>query len=529
MNYPYFNYFPELVEAARGIRSSRKELVLAFVVVICFLTIINGSWKASPDSALYLELGESMAKGIGYKFNGEWHTYVPPGYPFLVSIAAKLFGPSFLVYRVMMSLVGIVTGCLGYILVLRLLGPDLALIIGGLFAVSNTLLVNSTFTTSDTLFTCMALLALIWASKQGRDFQSLGSMMFGALLTGIPALIRINGWGLPVSSGLFLFSSWTSLTFVKRTGIVIVFVIVAFLVPSLWCLHKMGYPVSYNEGAYLDAVAGRGIGTQCAVILGALWDYIPETATALAGVTIRTGFLEILIVALTLVGFVSSWRRGERLFTYLTAVQYGGLVLNSAGSRYLLLLIPGLLLFLFQGIVVILRLLSSRMGEKRADVVGLRRVLVTVFCLLLVTNLGQNIVTIAGARSAVESGGAESDRDKPFFVAARWLKANSNGQSILTMNPRIIHYLTGLPTVETLRSGAPEEVAWLNTREQIAGLIKKRKPGFVFLDNKNPALKKLIAESAESDNYTLQVIPEASYGNRYSLARLVLKNGTLDR
>ena len=78
MNYPYFNYFPELVEAARGIRSSRKELVLAFVVVICFLTIINGSWKASPDSALYLELGESLAKGVGYKFNGEWHTYVPP-------------------------------------------------------------------------------------------------------------------------------------------------------------------------------------------------------------------------------------------------------------------------------------------------------------------------------------------------------------------------------------------------------------------------------------------------------------------
>jgi hypothetical protein len=304
---------------------------------------------------------------------------------------------------------------------------------------------------------------------------------------------------------------------------------VAFLDPSLWCLHKMAYPVSYNEGAYFNAVTGRGIGTQFAVILGAVWDYIPETATALAGVTIRTGLLEIIVAALALVGFVSSWKRGERLLTYLTAVQYGGLVLSSAGSRYLLLLIPGLLLFLFQGIVIILGLLTSRMRDKRAEAFALRRVLIAVSCLLLVTNLGQNIVTIAGARSAVESGGAESNRDKPFFVAARWLKANSNGQSILTMNPRIIHYLTGLPTVETLRSGAPEEVAWPNTRQQIIGLMKKRNPGFVFLDNKNPALKKLITESAELNNYTLQVIPEASYGNRYSLARFVLKNKILDK
>jgi 4-amino-4-deoxy-L-arabinose transferase-like glycosyltransferase len=529
LKYPYFKYFPELVEAARGISSIKKELVLALLVAICFLTIINSSWKTSPDSALYLELGESVAKGAGYKFNGEWHTYVPPGYPFLVSIAAKLFGPSFLVYRVMMSLLGIVTGCLGYMLVLRLLGPDLALIIGGLFAVSNTLLVNSTFTTSDTLFTCVALLALIWASKQERGFHSWGSMMFGSLLTGIPALVRINGWGLPVSSGLFLFSPWTAQTFMKRIGAVIVFVVMAFLVPSLWCLHKMGYPVSYNEGAYIDAVTGRGIGTQCAVILGAVWEYIPETATALAGVTIRTGFLEIIIVLLALVGFVSSWRRGERLFTYLTAVQYGGLALSSAGSRYLLLLIPGLLLFLFQGIVIIFRLLSSKLGDKRADWFAPRRVLVIVSCVLLVTNVGQNIVTIAGARSAVESGGAESNRDKPFFVAARWLKANSNGQSILTMNPRIIRYLTGLPTVETLRSGAPEEVAWPNTRKQIVELMKKGKPGFIFLDNKNPALEKLILESAELNNYVVHVIPEASYGNRYSLGRLTLRNEILEK
>lgn len=520
----YYDYFQELSDATRGLSSLKRELILLCIAVLCFIFIINSSWKASPDSALYLELGESMAHGTGYKFNGEHHTYVPPGYPFLVSVTVKLFGNSFLAFRVMMSIVGIATGFCGYLLILRLLGRDLALVIGGLFAVNNTLLLNSTYTTSDTLFTLFGLLSLISVSAiRSGSTRPCGFTLAGAL-SGIPALVRINGWGLPVSSGLFLFSSMKKSALTKRVSFAFIFVIAALIVPCLWEVHKIGYPASINEGEYVKAVTGRTLGTQLAIISKAAWDYIPEMATAFAGVSIKTGSLEILIALLTVIGFWVSWKRGERLFTYLTVVQFGGLLLSPAGARYLLLLIPGLLLFFFQGVAITTIQLDKRTSIKWRKIFELRGILVVVSFLLFATNMGQNFVTIFQARWALEYNGAESDRDKPFFVAARWLRANADGEPVLTMNPRIIRYLTGLPTVETLRSGSPEETVWPSTRNQIATMLEKRKPAFLFLDDKDPALKKLIIEAAESLDLRVDVIPGASFGNRYSVARLSPRN-----
>ena len=67
-------------------------------------TVLGKTYYLMEDERAYKERG--TASWYGYKFNGEWHTYVPPGYPFVLSIAAKIFGPGFLVYRVMMSLIG---------------------------------------------------------------------------------------------------------------------------------------------------------------------------------------------------------------------------------------------------------------------------------------------------------------------------------------------------------------------------------------------------------------------------------------
>ncbi len=520
----YYDCFQEVLGATRGLSSLKRELILLAIVVLCFISIINSSWKASPDSALYLELGESIAHGMGYKFNGEQHTYVPPGYPFLVSLTVKIFGDSFLDFRVMMSIVGIATGLSGYFLILRLLGRDLALVVGGLFAVNNTLLLNSTYTTSDTLFALFGLLSLLGVSAFRPGVASLGGLTLAGILSGVPALVRINGWGLPVSSGLFLFSSMKKSALSKRVSLAVVFVLVALLVPCLWEVHKIGYPASINEGEYIKAVTGRTSGTQLSIISQAAWDYIPEMATALAGVSIKTGFVEILIALFAAIGFWVSWKRGERLFTYLTVVQFGGLLLSPAGSRYILLLIPGLLLFLFQGVAIAVIRLHKSTSITWRKVFELRGVLVVAALLLFATNMGQNVVTISQARLALESNGPESGRDKPFFVAARWLRANANGEPVLTMNPRIIRYLTGLPTVETMHSGSPEETAWPSTRNQIVAMIEKRKPGFLFLDDKDPALKRLIIEAAGSSGFEVNVIPEASFGNRYSVARLTPRN-----
>ncbi|MFH0958856.1 MAG: glycosyltransferase family 39 protein [Pseudomonadota bacterium] len=511
-------------DATRGISGTSRVYVLIGLVLLCFVLVINDSWKASPDSALYLELGESLAHGNGYKFNGEQHTYVPPGYPLFVAMIARFFGSDFLNYRVAMAILGILTGLMGYLFLLKLLGPDPAFVIGGLFALNNTLLVNSTFETSDVLFAMLGLVSLI--SLVSLNVQGKEKYLFtiGALLSGIPALVRINGWGLPLSSGLFLFFSRKDSSSMGRVMATLTFVTVSLIVPCLWELHKSSYAPSYNEGEYISAVAGRSFTTQLSIIGNAAVSYASEISTAIAGVSIKTGILEFLIVGLIFIGFYVSWIRGERLLTCLTVVQFGGLLLSPAGSRYIILLIPGLLLFLLMGVSVFLELILKQVDKEWRAIFTLKRVIMSIFMLLCLTNLGQNLVTISEARMALENNGAESLRDKPFFVAARWLKANHNEQAIMTMNPRIIRYLTGMSTVETLRSGAPEESAWPTTRNQIADIIEKRKPGFLFLDSRDPKLKELILEAAETRNLEFKIVPEASFGDRYCLGQLVNRN-----
>ena len=114
--------FSEIGVGLQGVYTRRRGLVLAIIIVLQFFLVVNSSWKATPDSALYLELGESLAGGRGYVFNGEPHTYVPPGFPAIVAVVARLFGEGFLTYRVLMALIGLLTAGVGYLLVFRLCG-----------------------------------------------------------------------------------------------------------------------------------------------------------------------------------------------------------------------------------------------------------------------------------------------------------------------------------------------------------------------------------------------------------------------
>ena len=144
----------------RGIYSRNRGFALAIVTILFFCLVVNSSWKAIPDGALYLELGESIARGEGYVFNGEPHTYVPPGYPVVVAATVATVGKSFLAYRILMACLGLLTAAAGYLLVLRLCGRDTAFLAGGLFAINYVLLYNSTFTSSDVPFALAVFLAL---------------------------------------------------------------------------------------------------------------------------------------------------------------------------------------------------------------------------------------------------------------------------------------------------------------------------------------------------------------------------------
>ncbi len=307
-------------------------MFLAFVVAAEFFLIINSSWNATPDSALYLCLGESIARGDGYVFNGEPHTFVPPGLPLILAGAARFLGPEFIYYRLVMALAGLTAAWFGYLFVVRLCGEDTALLAGGVFALNHILLYNSTFVLADVPYALFTFIALNAALSAAEDSSHYARLAVAGLLMGIPPLIRINGAAIPVATAFFLYCAWTNLSRQRRVIDTAVFLLISFLPFFLWQYWKSSFPISESEGTYLNAVAGRNWDDQLRVIFAALMEYVPETSFALTGVSLKTGFLELPIPLLVVFGMVKAFRKGERLLVPLTVIQFCGLLLSSAGN-----------------------------------------------------------------------------------------------------------------------------------------------------------------------------------------------------
>lgn len=504
-----------VAEAAAGSAASGREWLLAIVALAGFVLTINNSWEPSPDAALYLSLGESLALGEGYVFNGEPHSFVPPGYPALIAAAAWIGGPSFLTYRILSALCGMIAALFGYLLVRRLCGRDAAFLVGGVFALNHVLLHNSTVTLSDVPFAAAALFGLyisVTVVSRGANLPKLGA---AGVLLGILPLIRINGLGVPPAVGVYVWSKTRNGIPGKiiRTGLFLFFAAIPFIVWQAW---KQTIPMAEAEGDYFVQAFGRQAVELAAVIGTAVWEYFPETTYALIGVSIKTGFLELIPPAFVLVGLIEAVRRGERLLAPIAVVQFAGLLLSSAGSRYLIFLLPALYLFLALGIVTVVRFFS----RTRNGAVPGKRILLACFILMAIFNAGHNVKTVVSARTALESGGPETPRRKALFDAARWLRTNAPDAKVLTTRPRIVHYLAGNRTITVMRSGVPMDRIWVREPHELRALVLKTNPDYVLTDAKQPELFANLKDVVHDLGGRYEEVPEVGRP-RYRLYRIV--------
>jgi len=511
--------FHDINSIFKGSYSDSRAFFLLTIAVVQFGLIINSSWRAVPDGALYLELGEALAQGRGYVFNGEPHTYVPPGYPALIAAVNLLMRPDFLIYRVAMALIGFLTGALGCLIVLRLAGKDAALFIGGVFWLSHVLLENSTFTCSDVFFALWVFVSIhaVIGLRIGGFARTAPLIFLSGLVAGLPALVRVNGWGIPPALAIYLISINSDLSKKARILAASFFMVVSFVPTLLWELHKMSFPQSANEGTYFTAVGGRDFSAQLSIMMQSLWDYFQEVSYALMGVSLKTGFLELFVPALVLIGVLSLLLKGERLLVPMAVIQFLGLSLSPAGSRYLIAVMPALYVCFVEGLICVLRFFHSRVFG-RNDRQNLTRAIVLASMIGLgFLNLAGNAGTVVQARTPMEKNGPESARDLPFFLAGRWLKDHGHDCSVMTMHPRVIRYVSGLRTVELLRSGVPESEVWVRHQDEISRLVRVNKPRYLFVDGKNSLRERQVRQSLEDLGLRLQRIPNLDQLQRFSL------------
>jgi 4-amino-4-deoxy-L-arabinose transferase-like glycosyltransferase len=495
---------------------SRALLIGVFSIsFICFALLLNSSWNATPDSALYLSLGESLERGNGYVFNGEPHTFVPPGYPLLIAASAKLLGSSFFSYRVVMIVLGFLTAIAGYLFVRVLCGKDTALLVGGVFALNHVLLHFSAHTLSDVPFALVVTAAMIAVVKACDDRLRKPWIVLAGLLMGLPPLLRINGLGTAPAVVLGFWFMWGDFSRRERLLWIVIFLVLALVPFGYWQWLKASFPVSESEGTYWNAVAGRTLQDQLACILKSGWGHFRETSLALTGVYIRTGFLELIVPGITLYGMYAAVRNGDRLWVPLVAIQYAGISLSSAGARYILFMIPLLYLFFALGLVRITTCVPAI--ARRVPDPG--RVLIVVFLIFGILNLGHNMVPIYHARTALESNGPETARSRPYFEAARWLSRHAPDATVLTSRPRIVHYLSGNRTIPLVRSGVPDHEIWVRGESQIERIVRTQNPEFLYIDSKGERMYWDVLGTLKAMNRRLERI-DLPGSDRYRLFRI---------
>ena len=211
----------------------------------------------------------------------------------------------------------------------------------------------------------------------------------------------------------------------------------------------------------------------------------------------------------------------------MIVIQFGGLFLMPAGSRYLILLIPGLYLFLALGVLRVSKWINERFRSPTGRIPRPEHVLVGLFLLLAVLNLGHNLGTIYQARTAIERGGAESERDLPYFKAARWLKSHTSNGVVMTMHPRILHFLSGRPTIELIHSGVSFDQTWVRGQTELQNLIRSRSPAYLFSDGLDQILFNETVKALHNLGLNLEAIPEADASPRFRLWRIIpMLNGS---
>lgn len=68
-----------------------RKIIWIFIVAF-YLLSCNALWRPGPDSALYLSIARSIARGEGYVYLGEAHRLAYPGLPYLVAGAMRVAG-----------------------------------------------------------------------------------------------------------------------------------------------------------------------------------------------------------------------------------------------------------------------------------------------------------------------------------------------------------------------------------------------------------------------------------------------------
>jgi len=346
--------------------------------LLALLFLYPFHWRVTPDSALYVGLAESLARGDGYAFNGAPHTHAFPGYPAILAPVVAVAGRSFpvldLLNRVALAVAAVVTVAL-----LRRRHaaiPDATgTLRSGWVPVTAALLAAftpasfewGTFLLTEPVHLAVFLGFLLRLEREadGEDLDLRGTLSTAAL--GMAAfMIRpatITAVGAWILFRLLARERCRARPTVVALGTALA--MVAFLVA--WFIRANA--VAAAETGYEKEIAQQLRGLGPGVVLGHLEQLIHHTSWVVLGVKAIPLWIGLGFVLFAIRGAVEVTRGGVRpLELVLGAFLLGLLAFPHLPDRYL---VPVLPILTYLVVVGITRLLAARSARSLLALLGL--------------------------------------------------------------------------------------------------------------------------------------------------------------
>lgn len=330
---------------------------VSLVVLLVYLAGISPHWWVGEDGALYLCLGRNLALGKGYTLAGEAHTLVPPGYPGLLAVLMRIGADSFLAMNVVMGLMGLGSAVVCYLLLRELVHRDWALLLGGLFALSNELFQRSGEVLSDVPLTLMVLMA-IWLYMRGLRVERADrrGWEIASLLLIAACWVHLRGLPLAVGAGIGLvISAWGSAR--KRAILNLLIVALGILGTMALFSHYAQTHAGPDAGTYVGALrhyAGSlSLWDRVLIPFQRVYEGSREFSRLLARQKMP-GYLCILLLVIPVAAaMLRRIRRRDCVGPLMIACYIAGMcaALSTITTRYLLPLFPLLVVYLLEAYV----------------------------------------------------------------------------------------------------------------------------------------------------------------------------------
>ena len=430
-------------------RSSYGRQFAAFmlVVVVLYAAGVNSQWRFQRDSARYMTLARSLAETGTYSLNYRAHTFALPGFPAMLSVIYMTAGESFLAMNVLVSLFGIGSVAVAYLLLreLSLSRRQMAACLL-LFGFSRTLYYYSSHVMADVPFTFFVLVGLYCGvrmlSTEGRAtwlwcVAATGAVCAATSLRPVgPALLIALIAALALGGGRP--KRWR-----VRLGQMAVLALPITALAAAWALRSAIVGDAFSRG-YTDIfITGRGV----AGIFRHLLRAAPMAVGALSDTLLGAGLglpVNLLLAFLAGVGLVAAVRRGERLLCAYGVVYMGAICLASPNRRYLMPLLPILLWWVVLGAGCVGHYLAQRrkiISPRRALQAG-----TVLLALALAVNLLRIANVIREARSPRFYEVTEDGRLPDYFELADWLERNADRDDcVLAYEYYMLHYFSRVP------------------------------------------------------------------------------------